>query len=96
LGVLDGIASEQGEVAADRPRTALSGLCGWAIERGYCDANPTLSIRLRAPKRVRDRVLTESELVEIWQAAGDSEYGTIVKLLMLTGQRRLEIGDLGW
>jgi len=47
LGVLDGIASEQGEVAADRPRTALSGLCGWAIERGYCDANPTLSPTFR-------------------------------------------------
>ena len=96
LGALDDIASEQGEVAADRARTALSGLFGWAIDGGYCDVNPTLNIRPRTPKRARDRVLTESELVEVWRAAGDSEYGTIVKLLMLTGQRRREIGDLGW
>jgi integrase len=41
-------------------------------------------------------VLTESELVEVWQAAGNGEYGSIVKLLILTGQRRVEIGDLSW
>jgi integrase len=93
---LDEVASGQGEVAADRARVALSGLFGWAIERGHCDSNPTLSIRPRAPGRARDRVLTEMELVEVWQVSGDGEYGAIVKLLMLTGQRRLEIGDLGW
>ena len=96
LSTVNGIASEQGEVAADRARTALSGLFGWAIDEGYCDTNPTLSIRPRAPKRGRDRVLTESELVEVWRAAGANEYGMIVKLLILTGQRRVEIGDLGW
>jgi integrase len=93
---LDDVASGQGEVAADRARVALSGLFGWAIERGHCDSNPTLNISPRAPGRARNRVLTEKELVEVWQVTGDGEYGTIVKLLMLTGQRRLEIGDLGW
>lgn len=96
VGVLDSIASAQGEVAADRARTALSGFFSWCIERGRCEINPTLSIRSRAGKRVRDRVLAESELVEVWHASGESEYGAIVKLLMLTGQRRLEIGDLRW
>jgi integrase len=96
LGAVNDIASEQGEVAADRARTALSGLFGWAIDGGYCDTNPNLSIRPRAPKRARNRVLTESELVEVWHTAGSGDYGAIVKLLILTGQRRLEIGDLGW
>jgi integrase len=96
VGVLDDIASQQGEVAADRARTALSGIFSWAIERGLCDANQTLSISPRASQSARDRVLTESELVEVWQASVDGEYGAIVRLLILTGQRRLEIGDLSW
>ena len=41
-------------------------------------------------------MLTEAELVEIWQASQEDDYGCIVKLLILTGQRRAEIGDLGW
>ena len=32
----------------------------------------------------------------MWQACGDDDYGRIVKLLILTGQRRREIGDLTW
>ena len=96
VGVVDDISAAQGDVAADRARTALSGLFGWAIERGYCDANPTMNISPRSSDRARDRVLSESELVQVWRASGDDEYGAIIKLLILTGQRRLEIGELGW
>jgi integrase len=44
---------------------------------------------------VRERLLTDAELVAIWKAAPDSDYGRIVRLLMLTAQRR-EIGALRW
>ena len=40
------------------------------------------------------RVLSDAELVAIWKACPDSDYGRIVKLLILTGQRREEIGGL--
>ena len=93
---VDEIAAGQGEVAADRARIALSGFYGWVIERGYCEANPTLNIAPRAKAVARDRVLLESELGDIWQACGDDDYGRIIKLLILTGQRRREIGDLAW
>jgi integrase len=42
----------------------------------------------------RERVLTDEELKRIWNAAGDSTFGDIVKLLILTGQRRGEICGL--
>ena len=96
ISVIDEIAIAQGETAADRARVALSGFYGWAIERGYCEANPTLNISPRAETRARERVLTEPELVEIWRAVQDDDYGRIVRLLILTGQRRAEIGDLSW
>jgi integrase len=44
----------------------------------------------------RTRALTEPELVDVWLAAGDDDFGVIVKLLILTGQRLREIGNLEW
>ena len=41
-------------------------------------------------------MLKDNELAAIWNALPASDYGAIVKLLMLTGQRRDEIGALRW
>jgi integrase len=41
-------------------------------------------------------VLDDSELAAIWRAAGDDAYGKIIKLLMLTGCRRQEVGGMRW
>ena len=42
----------------------------------------------------RDRILTNDELARVWRARRDDTYGKIVKLLILTGQRRGEITGL--
>jgi len=94
VGVVDDLARDSGKVAADRARMALSGLFGWAIDRGYLDSNPTLNVRARAQNKSRERVLTEAELIEVWHACLDDDYGRILRLLILTGQRRSELGDL--
>lgn len=96
VGVVDDLARDSGKVAADRARIALSGFFSWAIDRGYLDNNPTVNVRARAQNKPRDRVLTEAELVEVWNACLDDDYGRIVRLLILTGQRRAEMGDLCW
>jgi integrase len=46
----------------------------------------------------RERVLTEDEIGEVWRAAGDagSPYGAIIRLLILTGQRRGEVAGMTW
>ena len=96
VSIVDDIATGQGEVAADRARTALGVFFGWAIERHQLEHNPSMNISRRAERGSRDRVLSEAELVEVWQACGDDDYSRIVKFLILTGQRRREIGDLTW
>jgi integrase len=96
VGVIDELECDSGKVAADRARTALSALFAWAIDRGYCDVNPTMNIRARNQNGSRTRVLTEAELVEVWKACLEDDHGCIVRLLILTGQRRREIGDLEW
>ncbi len=44
----------------------------------------------------RDRVLTDQELAAVWRSCADDDFGRIVKLLILTGCRREEIGGLKW
>src|SRR5262249_2382169 len=75
---------------------ALSAFFGWAIENGAAENNPTTHISARSESKSRAHVLTEIELVEVWRACQDDEYGRIIRLLLLTGQRREEIGDLRW
>src|SRR5262249_51171205 len=43
----------------------------------------------------RDKVLTDAELAAIWNALpADSEYGRIIRLLVLLGARRSEVGGI--
>ena len=70
----------------------------WAMERGYLDYDPTVGINRPAKERARDRVLSSAELSVIWQASSQlgNPFGTIVKLLLLLGQRRAEVADMRW
>jgi integrase len=91
------IANEHGSVSADRARAALSSFFTWAIGEGLCEMNPVVGTNKHFHgAKSRDRVLTDRELVTIWRALPDSDYGRIVRLLILTGQRREEIGALRW
>jgi integrase len=59
-------------------------------------SSPVLGTNRPAEPKSRERVLTDSELAEIWATFGDDDYGRIVKLLMLTAQRRDEVGGMRW
>jgi integrase len=44
----------------------------------------------------RERVLSQDELRKLWRSLGDDPFSNVVRLLLLTGQRRNEIGKLQW
>jgi integrase len=92
-GEIRTIVKNSGDVAANRARSTLSRFFAWTIGEGYRNDNPVIGTNKQAESG-RERVLTDAELVKIWRAAPDNEYGRIVKLLMLTMQRRDEIGGL--
>jgi integrase len=96
VGAMDSISEEHGKVAADRAKATLSGFFAWALDRQYCDANPVLGIKRRGGNGSRERVLSPTELADIWHSCEDTDYGRIIKLLLLTGQRRNEIANLLW
>ena len=69
---------------------------GWAIGEGLCETNPVIGTNTASDNEPRDRILSDAELATIWKAVPNDDYGRIVKLLLLTGQRREEIGGLRW
>ena len=82
-----------GAITRNRARSSLSAYFTWLAREGYIDANP-VAFTAQAEEKARERMLSDEELRTIWLAAGDDEFGAIVKLLMLTGARRTEIGGL--
>ena len=66
----------------------------WVISRGYLDTDPSLGFQKTKPAP-RARLLSDEEVKCIWQATREpSHFNTIVRLLLLTGQRRNEIASL--
>jgi integrase len=90
------IARDNGPYSANRARAALSAFYSWAIGEGLADANPVMGTNKATEEVSRDRVLSPEELRRAWQLAGSGDYRAIVKLLILTGQRREEVGGMLW
>ncbi len=91
------LVKEHGTMAASAARRSLSAFFAWAMREGLIDANPAIATNDPATGvKARDRVLDEAELRAIWRACCDDDFGRIVRLLMLTGCRREEIGGLRW
>src|SRR5436190_17998419 len=93
---LSAIAKTKGSVTANRARAALSAMFRWAIGDGLCDHNPVTGTNRQDENGHRERSLSDSEVARVWLAAPENDYGNIVKLLLLTGCRREEIGSLRW
>jgi integrase len=90
------VADNNGSTAAANCHSSLSGYFRWLVGEGLLDQNPMLHANKPKGGRARDRVLSEAELRALWAALGDDDYGVIVKLLVYTASRRVEIGDLTW
>lgn len=90
------MAREKGAVTAGNARSALSALFVWALANGLAQANPVVGTARPKTPPARDRTLTDRELGAIWKAAGDDAFGQVLKLLMLLGQRRTEVGGIAW
>lgn len=73
---------------------ALRAFFNWCLDHEYLDKHPL--IRGRPPNRTysRERVLSDDELGRIWRATNDDTYGRMVRVLILTGQRRNEVRNL--
>jgi integrase len=86
--------------AAMTGRTAAYGRAAfaWAAKRGALHTNPFAALPVRKGIAKRERVLSDIEIGEIWRAAGEASmpFGPVIRLLILTGQRRGEVAGMAW
>ncbi|KNY23803.1 site-specific integrase [Methylobacterium sp. ARG-1] len=90
------ITEESGPYAANRARATLSAFYAWLIGTGAADTNPVVGTLKTAQEEKRRRVLKPDEIAAVLKACRDDDFGRIVRLLLLTGQRREEVAGLRW
>jgi len=98
LDVIDAIVDRGAVITARRVQAHLHRLFRWAVGRGIVEANPVADLPKPGSETKRDRVLSDDELVAVWKGAGEIgwQFGEAFRLLILTGARREEIGQLRW
>jgi integrase len=102
LDVLDMLVERGAEVMANRTLAYLGMLCAWAMDREIIKTDPTDGVKKPGAEQSRERVLSPVELRAIWQATAPTQanhgdlFEGIIKVLMLTGQRRDEVAGMRW
>ena len=98
IDLLDRVVDSGKPTTANRVLAAVRKMFNWAVARDILHATPCVGVEPPADERSRDRVLTDGELRNVWMAAQKigGPYGALVKLLILTGQRRDEVARLPW
>jgi integrase len=97
IDLLDEIVENGGGISANRTLAALRKIWNWAASRD--DTLPTSPCAGLVPpvqEIERDRVLRDDEIRWLWTACDKigQPFGYAVKLLLLTGQRRGEVGEM--
>lgn len=95
--LLDRVTREAGVSQAREVRKQLTKMLNWAADRDYIPANPLAGAKMPDLGYVeRERVLSMEELRSVWDAAGEMGYpfGSLIRLLILTAQRRGEVANL--
>jgi integrase len=97
IRMLDEIEDANGPVAADRTLAYLRKAFGWHATRDDQFNVPVVRgmARVRPKERARTRVLADDEIRAIWPELTGT-IGTLVKLLLLTAQRRTEVAQMTW
>jgi integrase len=98
LNVIEAIDQRGSPGASKRSLVYLRRFFNWCSERELIDSVPTNRIRPPHPEVKRDRVLTEEELRYLLRAlkAETTLLGPVIRLLLLTGQRRAEVAGMRW
>ena len=98
VNLIDGVVDRGAAVSANRTFAVLRKMFRWAGQRGIIEASPCDRLVAPTSERSRERVLRANEIAAFWGACDSAgwPFGPLAKLLLLTGQRRDEVGGLTW
>lgn len=97
--LLDHIEDRSGPVAADKVMAHLGSIFNWYAARHGEFISPLVVKGMKRSKpteRARERILSDSEIRAVWEAANGGTFGALVKLLLLTAQRREKVAAMRW
>lgn len=100
--LLDEIAKKNGRPQADAVLATIRGICNWYQARSEFYVTPIVvgmkKDKRSANERQGDRVLDDDEIVAVWEACDElgGRFAGIVKLALLTGQRRAKVMSIKW
>ena len=91
-------AAKRAPIGANRLLAVIRKIFNWALDEGIIDASPATRLAPPARERERDRVLSEAEIRSLWSAFDElgHPYGSLFKMLLITGQRRREVSHMQW
>jgi integrase len=93
--LIDGIQAKGQDTKARLLLVAMRGMFRWAVDREYLEGSPARDVKPKFDLEKRERVLSVAELRDVWEATADtSDFSRIVRMLILTGQRRGEVGGM--
>jgi hypothetical protein len=95
--LLDHIEDHHRARTADQVLTDLRSMANWYEARDNNYTPPFVKRMKRGTMVTRDRVLNDDEIRMVWRAAGDAgSFGALVKMALLTGQRRAKLLSMKW
>jgi integrase len=97
--MLDKVADERGLVMADKTLAWLRKAFNWYAGKDDKFNSPIVKgmARTKPRERARTRVLSDDELRIIWPLLAEAgTFGAMLKMLLLTAQRRDEVANMTW
>jgi integrase len=98
LSMVNEIVARGADVHANRVFSKVRAIFNWAISQDRLAVSPMQGLVKPTVETDRERVLTDDELRWFWLACEEIgwPFGPIFRLLLLTLQRRSEVGDCPW
>ena len=98
IALLDAIVERGAPIQANRVLALVRKMFNWGISRDVVEVNPCAQVKAPGKEQQRQRVLTESELREVWAAFERLNYplACMFQLRLLTAQRGMEIKTMRW
>jgi integrase len=96
--LLQCIADRGAETQANRTLARLRTLFNWAVEQDIITVSPCTGLKPVKKETARDRAFSDNEIRWFWNGCDQLSwpFGPLFKLLLLTAQRRDEVGTMEW
>jgi integrase len=96
-GLLDHLEDNHGARQADLVLAIVRSIANWFASRNDSYMTPFVRGMRRHKAGARARILDDGELRAVWkQAEANGAFGAVIRLLLLTGQRREKVATMKW